>query len=234
MKLMRKNSEAALTLIEVTVVVVVLAILVLVILPTFGRSSTRSSRLGCVNNLKQVGLAFRLWAQDNDNKYPMQVAITNGGAMEPALGGDTISLFQVMSNELNTPKILCCPLDEQRSWATNFTSDFYRTNISYFVNLDATDFNPQAFLCGDRNLVSSWKTWHGIFVVITNQTLLWRRGIHTEGQELMLGRITLYKYNTRDMGNIAFSDGHVDALDNPALNAALQSSSVATNRLLIP
>jgi prepilin-type processing-associated H-X9-DG protein len=232
--MVRKNSRAALTLIEVLVVVIVLAILVLVILPSLSRSSRRWSRLGCVNNLKQVALSFRMWSEDNDSRYPTQVTTTNGGAMESSLSGDIRLLFQVMSNELNPPKILCCPLDKWRSYATNFSSDFHRTNISYFVNLDATKLNPDTFLCGDRNLVNHWETQHGIFEAITNQTILWYHGIHTNEKEFTVGRITLYKYDVHEVGNIAFSDGHVDLLDNPALNVALQSSGVATNRLIIP
>ena len=42
----------------------------------------RSSRLGCDNNLKQIGLAFRTWAIDNDGRFPFNVSTNTGGTME--------------------------------------------------------------------------------------------------------------------------------------------------------
>ena len=56
-----------------------------------------------------------------------------------------------MSNELATPKVLFCPADAGHHWATNFTTDFGNTNISYFVGLDAKDDCPMSILVGDDN-----------------------------------------------------------------------------------
>jgi hypothetical protein len=42
----------------------------------------KRQKIRCVNDLKQVGIAFRLWEGDNNDKYPMAVSVTNGGAME--------------------------------------------------------------------------------------------------------------------------------------------------------
>src|SRR5690242_5489741 len=136
MKLSRANHRTqALTLVELLVVIAVLALIGAFILPELARRNARSSRIGCVGNLKQVGLSFRLWADDNNGKYPMQVSITNGGTMESATAGIVFPTFQVMSNELSTPKIVHCPTDTNRPFATNFTTDFTSSKISYFVAL---------------------------------------------------------------------------------------------------
>jgi len=79
-------------------------------------------RINCANNLKQVGLAFRTWAIDNDGRFPMQVSVTNGGTMELVSSGLVFPHFQVMSNELSTPKILFCRADTQRTNANNFAT----------------------------------------------------------------------------------------------------------------
>ena len=42
----------------------------------------RVSRISCWSNLRQVNIAFQIWAEDNKNRYPMAVSVTNGGAME--------------------------------------------------------------------------------------------------------------------------------------------------------
>ncbi|HEX4349181.1 MAG TPA: type II secretion system protein, partial [Verrucomicrobiae bacterium] len=70
--------ETAMTLFEVGVVVAVLLILVAVLLPGIAKNKKRSSRVGCVNNLKQAGLAYRIWEGDNGDIYPMRVSVTNG------------------------------------------------------------------------------------------------------------------------------------------------------------
>jgi len=74
------------------------------------QAKERALRIHCVNNLKQIGLAARMWALDNGDVYP-----TN---------------FLCMSNELSTPKILVCPADTNRVSAQTFSS-FTDANCSY-------------------------------------------------------------------------------------------------------
>ena len=54
--------------------------------------------------------------------------------MEFNTGADTFRHFQVMSNELSTPKILACPADT-RAAANNFFR-LKNQNVSYFVGLE--------------------------------------------------------------------------------------------------
>ncbi|MES1180906.1 MAG: type II secretion system protein, partial [Verrucomicrobiota bacterium] len=125
MKLRVSNRKtAALTWIEVLVVVLIVAFLAALFLPVLAAAKKKSSKIGCVNCLKLIGLAARVWSGDNRDKYPAEVSVTNGGAMESAAAGDAVSVFQVMSNELSTPKIVLCPNDEEHSYATNFGSGF--------------------------------------------------------------------------------------------------------------
>lgn len=87
----------------------------------------------------------------------MAVSVTNGGATELAAAGDVAACFQVMSNELSTPKILHCPDDAHRTYATNFSTRFSAANISYFINADAAEAYPQMILDGDDNLLVDGK-----------------------------------------------------------------------------
>jgi len=141
----------ALTRTEAIVVIATLAVLFVLLLPalvTVGHNGRQ--RINCVSNLKQIGIAYRLWEGDNNGKYPMAVSVTNGGAMELVATGNVAAGFLVMSNELSTPKILLCPEDTYRVRATNF-STLNSSNISYFVGLDAAETKPQLFLSGDDN-----------------------------------------------------------------------------------
>ena len=102
-----KNRSAGLTLFEVGVVIAIVLILVVLILPRLARART-ASHINCINNLKQVGLACRIWEGDNGDLYPMAVSVTSGGSREMVTTGNVVQTFQVMSNELSTPKILVC------------------------------------------------------------------------------------------------------------------------------
>ena len=195
----------------------VLALLLALLLPSVSRQPI-SSRLSCVNNLKQVGLAFRTWAIDNDGHFPMQVSITNGGAMEFVGTGQVFPHFQVMSNELSTPLILFCPNDVQRTNATSFNSGFNDQNISYFLNVDAIPDNGSDLLCGDRNLTN--QRWTGSrFVSVSNGTAIgWTKEVHSK------------------RGNLCFGDGQVelDAVRNGRPRSIVRLPEGVTNRLAIP
>ena len=61
----------ALTLIEVAVILVILAVLALLFLPSLDRAKRKSQRITCANNLKQIGIATRLFATDSGDRVPM-------------------------------------------------------------------------------------------------------------------------------------------------------------------
>src|ERR1017187_5607364 len=216
-----------LTLFELLIVISVLLLLAAVFLPALTRPRRPSQGMYCENNLKQVGLAFRVWEGDNNDKYPMSVSVTNGGMMELVVSGVVWRHFQVMSNELNTPKILFCPqdTDPKRKMASGFEASVSsgiipfsgNSNTSYFVGVDSMDMNPTMFLAGDRNLsVKGAALSPGLHSRGTNELMGWTRELHV------------------NQGNVLMADGSVQSFAESGLQQALRSTGVATNRLAVP
>jgi prepilin-type processing-associated H-X9-DG protein len=228
MKLARNHGSRAFTLVDLFICIAVLAVVAALFLPNCRIRRTQVHRLNCTNNLKQVGLAFRCWALDNNDKFPMQVSVTNGGTMELVDSGNVFKHFQVMSNELSTPRILFCPAESDTnrlsagSFATvpSFGGSIPFTNdneVSYFVGVDADSKWPQMFLCGDRNLaIGAVPLNSGLHPIPTNAALTWARPPH------------------ENYGNICFADGSVGQFQSRALRMGLRATGVATNRLAIP
>ena len=218
------------TLVEVVIAIFIIVLLAAMFLPTLGPTHRRSSRIGCINNLKQLGLAYKIWEGDNGDKYPMQVSTNNGGAMELMNTPDAWKVFQVMSNELSTPKVIYCPEDSMHiSAATNWGDDL-KNKISYFIGLDATETNPASILSGDGNFeLNNSPANHGFVKATFNDTLSWDTTRH--GGEIKQGWFTKTKIGT---GNIGLADGSVQSLNQTGLTNQVHQTGFATNRFFIP
>ncbi len=108
-------------MLEVVILVGVLTVLATLFLKVPANSKVRPSRIACANNLKQIVLSFRLFTMDNADRFPMQVPVLEGGTWELVYSGRVYPHFLAMSNELGTPKILLCPQDKQKKFATNWS-----------------------------------------------------------------------------------------------------------------
>ena len=151
MKLPR-STPRAFTLIELLVVIAIIAILAAMLLPALAKAKAKAQRITCANNLKQTSLALRLWGDDNNGKFPWQVEQTAGGGKPNLTGNAKANLqFSLISNELVTAKMILCPEDVRKTYATNFAT-LALTNISYAPCKEADEKKPRVFLVTERSM----------------------------------------------------------------------------------
>src|SRR5690349_16346646 len=67
---MTKIKNRAFTLIELLVVIAIIGILAAMLLPTLGKAKGKATRISCVNNERQLALAFQMYASDNEDYFP--------------------------------------------------------------------------------------------------------------------------------------------------------------------
>jgi len=149
------------TLIELLVVIAIIALLAAILLPALARAKEKARRIQCVSNVKQVALAIKLFAVEQDGLYPWHIPPSEGGTYGP-LAADSWRNFSAVSNDLNTPKILVCPSDTgTKKTVINWSDDpdglanpaNRGQAISYFLSLDGYEQLPPTMIVGDRHVL---------------------------------------------------------------------------------
>lgn len=145
--------KRAFTLIELLVVIAIIAILAAILFPVFAQSRAKARATQCLSNIRQIGTAVSLYAQDYDEYLPGNDTITEGlalprGLMTPCcVDNARRNWARDIQPYLKNTQVLVCPAAAPRSSFMGGAAEFNETtdpagaNTSYAVN-GLTDTRP--------------------------------------------------------------------------------------------
>ena len=162
MKRFSLKMRRAFTLIELLVVIAIIAILASLLLPSLARAKSKGQGIKCISNLKQIGIAMRIWCDENDNKFPLAeqnfvtpVFPTNVPMITMVLSnnlGGAMGVFQCPNDNLNYFQIHGTSYEYQAAALHNTSADrsqAYRTMVMF----DFENFHTKGGTNGTKNVL---------------------------------------------------------------------------------
>src|SRR3989454_1229563 len=96
------NTHRGFTLIELLVVIAIIAILASLLLPALAKSKEKAKSIACVNNLRQLALASKIYADDHDGRYCFTFQVRGDNVFRKAW-------FNFLQPYQQTTNLLLCP-----------------------------------------------------------------------------------------------------------------------------
>ena len=128
----RTRSRFGFTLIELLVVIAIIAILAAILFPVFAQARAKARQTVCVSGSRQMGMAYTMYIQDNDDVTP--------SVYHDILTNANTDAFGVMSPYIKSVDVFYCPEREQTGcyakYNTRNIGPLFHDALSLFSNTD--------------------------------------------------------------------------------------------------
>lgn len=164
----------AFTLIELLVVIAIIAILAAILFPVFAQARERGRMASCTSNLKQLGLATQMYAQDYDGGFPLHLSLPGGNGFYwfGAIRAGTVDKTQgLLYPYTRNHQIGLCPSFTGRPRYQGVATGGYGYNYLYLTRDWGRNsvFEPEisrtgdCILYGDAAIYATWLNPPGLY-----------------------------------------------------------------------
>jgi len=103
------------TLIELLVVIAIIAVLAAILFPVFAKAREKAKQSACLNNLKQIDGAFRMYIQDNDERFPLGVVYAPGYIGRITGNAGVLWTWDILEPYLRSEQVFQCPSKDYKT-----------------------------------------------------------------------------------------------------------------------
>jgi prepilin-type N-terminal cleavage/methylation domain-containing protein/prepilin-type processing-associated H-X9-DG protein len=209
-----RRCHRAFTLIELLVVIAIIAILAAMLLPALARAKKRGQSAVCKSNLRQVGVALRMYADDSGGWLP---TTTHGGSTNASW------IFQLAGQLGNVDAVRICPSDPKRAERLTARAASYTQNEFIFVDLTdpfgrvLESYRKLDVLRNPSLTFTTFEIADAVGVNVMND--------HTHSRQWLLGWSSVTADIQPDRhgssANYLFADSHVESLTATKLQARI-------------
>jgi len=220
------KKQKAFTLIELLVVIAIIALLISILLPSLSRARELSKRTVCASNLRSIGQAFYIYAQDDPGTFPsiagvftspegrFRLTFPQDRTMQPSTTGvpsPTVDMWTVVRANNATPKQFNCP-------STTDSPDPAQDTTAYFDFLGGANISYGYHYQHDPNRRVIGTSSEPIFPIMADGNPyikggLTGVGIDQDRNSAFRGNST--NHTNREGQNVLYQDGHVSFEKGP-------------------